>query len=145
MGLVIATVEDAEFLFRIRNDPLTRAMSLSSQPVEWSAHMKWLKSALDDPRRTIYIAHRDAPIGSGRIDRLDDGAVLSWTIAPEWRGHGLGGALVHALIALAPSGALVAQIKSTNRASIALAQQHHFKRQTTTGDVEKWMLLKPEQ
>jgi RimJ/RimL family protein N-acetyltransferase len=119
-------------------------MSAITAPVAWPAHIKWLKSAIDDPKRALYIARQDQPIGSGRIDQLDDCVELSWTIAPEHRGAGLGAALVCALIDRAPDGAVIAQIKSANGPSLALARRHHFEWRSTSFDMETWILLKSQ-
>jgi RimJ/RimL family protein N-acetyltransferase len=81
-----ATFDDARQLFKWRNDETTRAMSRSTDAVEWDGHVKWLKSRLGRPRADIYIAEVDGhAIGTFRID----GDEVSYTIAPEYRRRGL--------------------------------------------------------
>ena len=44
----LVTREDAEYLFKWRNDPHTIAMSLNSMPVTWDEHINWLRDALNN-------------------------------------------------------------------------------------------------
>ena len=138
MDLVAATPTDADFLLRLRNDPLTRAMSLASEEVASDAHAAWLAAMLADPRRQLFVAREGEPVGSGRIDMNGEGAELSWTIGPEHRGRGYGLALVRALIAAAPPGPLTARIKSANTASLAIAARCGFVEVAAEGGLQVW-------
>jgi RimJ/RimL family protein N-acetyltransferase len=117
-----ATVADAERLYRWRMDPVTRASSLNSTAIEFEGHCAWLVNSLADADRQIYIAeHLGIPFGTVRADRVEDVWRLSWTIAPEFRGRGLGARMVQ-LFASSMHGAIEAVIKSGNRASIRIAE-----------------------
>ena len=123
-----ATLEDAEILFAWRNDEGTRAASHNTEPVQWSAHLDWLRRSLAMPQRRLYVALLDTfPVGTARLD-LDDAGVtaLSWTVAPTHRGRGIGRALVRAAVALR-SGAMRAEIKSGNVASQHIAEAAGFR------------------
>src|SRR5690348_1550527 len=115
MKLRRATLDDAERLWRWRNDPETRANSISTDPVPLESHIAWLKSSLRNPDRKLLVAELDGePVGTVRIDNDRE---LSWTVAPEARGRGIGGAMVAAVVF---PGA-VARIKRENLASQKIA------------------------
>ena len=143
MELTNATMADAEFLFAIRNDPVTRAMSRGEAPIDWQAHVQWPARMIDDSNCALYVARAPAPVGSGRSDKRDGGAELSWTIAPAQRGKRLGTELLAQLIQRAPAGALVAHIKSDNAPSLALAARHQFAKRAAADGLETWVRIKP--
>ena len=80
-----ATASDAQRLFEWRNDRLTREMSRSAELIEWRDHLHWLEDRLARREPHLYIAEFEGrPIGSFRLD----GDSVSYTIAPDCRGHG---------------------------------------------------------
>ena len=94
-----ATIDDAQVLFDWRNDEVTRANSINTNPVEWDGHVAWLGRVVDgsNPNRALYVVETDEGDGVGtvRTDRTEDGAYeISYTVAPAWRGKGVGKAMV---------------------------------------------------
>ncbi len=87
----LATREDSSLLLRWRNDPATREVSRSSEPVPWDSHTGWYERILENPDRELYVVERGtAPIGTVRFDALEGSEwEVSITLAPEARGHGL--------------------------------------------------------
>ncbi len=121
-----ASYDDARFLFDLRNDPQSRQASLSQDEVSFKAHCQWLKASLVNPARRIFIAERDGvAVASGRIDHGEDGLSLSWTVAPQARGGGIGRQLVAALAGM-EFGPLTAVIRSENTASRRIAEANGF-------------------
>lgn len=93
-----ATLGDARLLFEWRNDPQTRENSRSSEELQWETHVSWLTNVLSDTASTrhLYIVENEegTPIGTVRYDESEDGyAEISYTVAPEWRGQGIGAAM----------------------------------------------------
>jgi RimJ/RimL family protein N-acetyltransferase len=122
MKLRLATLEDADFLLLCRNDSMTRKASSSTHKVTKEEHMKWLNNILQDPKRTLYIAvHNTVPVGSARADLLEDTTELSWTVAPNSRGQGIGEMMMK-ILASKVSGSICARIKQDNHASINIAK-----------------------
>ena len=86
-----ATIADAPWLLRLRNDPATVAASVNVRTVRPVEHYAWLTALLNDPTRRLMIA-----MASGAVDvatyRLDDvgaeAVEVSLTVAPEARGRG---------------------------------------------------------
>ena len=119
-----ATVGDAKRLYDWRNDSATRDNSLSHEPVGWEPHLKWLERCLADPCRALYIAEiTGAVVGTVRADFDGREYELSWTVAPEQRGKGLGLGMVRALIDTLPADACYqATVLQGNEASHRIAQ-----------------------
>jgi RimJ/RimL family protein N-acetyltransferase len=131
------TMDDANMLFRWRNDPVTRANSRSTASVSWEDHCKWLKASLANPNRDLLVAEIDGvPVGRARIDRGEETEV-SWTVSPDHRGKGVGKAMVAMVAAACPRGPVVARIKPSNRASQAIAAYAGF-RKVEDGELQVW-------
>ena len=124
-----ATLEDAKILLDWRNDSATRQNSLCHAPVVWEKHLQWLQKCLDDPNRALYIAETDG-IAVGTVRADFDGKIheLSWTVAPNQRGKGVGLQLVQSLIATLPFGSqyqavVLTQNEASHRIALALGMQ----------------------
>ena len=130
-----ASPDDGRLLYRWRTDPVTSAASHQSGPIDLSTHLAWLAAALADPQREIYIAEADGvAVGTVRVDREADASELSWTVAPEARGRGVGSRTV-ALAAASIPGAIRAEVKADNRASIRIAETAGMRFEREAGDV----------
>jgi RimJ/RimL family protein N-acetyltransferase len=117
MDIRPAQMSDAEILFQWRNDPLTRAMSRNADPVSWEAHIRWLTERLARTEPHLYIAETSAPVGTFRLD----GDEISYTVAPEARGNGIGLAMLSKVREM--FGPCRAEIYERNAASIKIAEQ----------------------
>lgn len=86
-----AATEDSSLLMRWRNDPETREVSRTSDPVTWSGHTGWYERALANPARELFVVERGScPVGTVRFDEVGTAEwEVSITLAPEARGHGL--------------------------------------------------------
>lgn len=93
-----ATLDDAKVLFAWRNDLDTRQNSRHAAEVRWDDHLAWLTRTVNGevPGRLLYVAvDTDGHlIGTVRADEEGGVTEVSYTIAPEWRGHGLGKTMV---------------------------------------------------
>lgn len=116
-----ANESDAPLLFDWRNDPLTRANSKNSDLVMFADHCRWFEASLRNRGRRLLVAIVGAkPAGTVRLDEGDSATRVSWTVAPDFRGLGVGKQMVG--LALADvHGPVVAEIKPTNAPSIAIA------------------------
>lgn len=114
--------EDADLLLAWRNDPATRQASRSTQKISASEHRKWLAEILSDENRQLFIAREGGfPVGTVRADRTENGWELSWTVAPEARGKGLGKRMVSALSDRIKDP-VTARVKKENLASVRIAR-----------------------
>jgi RimJ/RimL family protein N-acetyltransferase len=120
-----ATPDDASDLLAWRNDPVTRAMSRATDPVEAADHRRWFERALKDPSCTLLIG-QDGPekIGMVRLARGGE-TEISINLSAAARGRGLGRELLARALA-EERGAVVAMIKPENLASIRLFEGAGF-------------------
>lgn len=135
LTLRAATKDDLEFLFALRNDPGTRAMSRSTAPLTREEHTAYLDKQLHRSPADysfLFIAELDGvPVGTGRLDRgwdalalKMDSCIIGYTIAPTMRGQGFGKLLVTALVERAKEigyMSVTCRIRRENLRSIACA------------------------
>lgn len=120
-----ASEDDARLLFEWRNDEETRRRSRNSDPVDWAAHVEWLRRSLASPeRRLLIVEHDSRPVGTVRWDRL---APQRWevsiTVAPQQRGRRLASSILSVgERAMTSDGlvTLVAVVHVQNEASLRL-------------------------
>jgi len=130
---------DCQVLFSWANGPDVRQASFHSAPVAWEDHERWLTRKLLDPRSVIYIGenHEGKPVGVVRFRLEEDCAILSVSVAPEFRGAGWGRELIRlstqTLTRSRFTRRVEAFVKPENRASIRLFDSSGFRRQ---GDAE---------
>ena len=134
-----ATIEDFSFLLRLRNDSATREYSRNTAKVSETEHRVWLLATLSNPERFLYVAQNaDTLVGTVRFDNLKDGFEISWTVAPEARGKGIGGEMLRAALTLhAPP--IFAEIKKENIASQKIAERAGFMRQEEKDGSVVWV------
>lgn len=98
LALRPVTPDDSRTLWAWRNDPATRAASRHSDDISWDNHCRWLANSLADPRRRLWLAHRQGCLaGVIRFDDLSDGRYeVSLYLDPGLHGLGLGTALLQA-------------------------------------------------
>jgi len=132
-----ATRQDSDLLLAWRNDPLTMQGSLCSNPVAPDEHLSWLRRSLVSATRRLLIAEEDGvPVGTARLDYTPEGCELSWTVAPEARGRGVGKRMVAMAAELAPS--VYARIRSDNAPSLAIARACGFVLEREQNGVTWW-------
>lgn len=126
LKLRLVSMDDARLLFEWRNDPFTRKQSHSMEEINFTSHLNWLRQVLSNPDRKLYIAELgEAPVGTLRADTGHGTTELSWTVAPEARGKGVGKQMVHLLVSML-KGPLRAEVKTGNVASIRIAEHCGF-------------------
>ena len=123
-----ATRDDTKLLFDWRNDRETQRASGSSAPLEWAEHEEWMNKVTSGrfPGRALYVVESAGErVGTVRSDHRDDGYTeVSYTVAPLWRGKGLGKRMVVQFVhEFLPGKRLAARIKKgSNPASEAIAR-----------------------
>ena len=87
-----ADLSDEERLLEWRNEPTTRAGSLTEGEVSPDDHYRWLSRKLADPDCALFIVLAGTePLGQVRVDRVGEGiGEISIGLAPEARGRGIG-------------------------------------------------------
>jgi len=129
---------DCRLLFSWANDPEVRKASFHSNVITWPGHQSWYAQKLADPQSVIYIGQNwgGEPVGVVRFQMDGDRAVLSVSIAPQFRGAGFGKGLtalsVQTLARRHSVRAVEAFVKPDNHASIHLFESCGFHRRGCT-------------
>ena len=136
-----STMDDAAMLLDWRNDEDARKQSFNTDVVPLENHLKWLAAVLANPSRQLFVAEADGvPAGTIRADKDADGSSeLSWTVAPEMRGRGIGKAMLVAACELL-SGDLTTQVKTENAASMSMALSVGFTLEKEEGGILHYRL-----
>ena len=111
---------DAALLFEWRNDGTSR--EIHSKKLDASTHLLWVEETLRDPGAKLFILMRgETPVGRIRVNRRDEGFVISCSIAAAYRRRGYGARMVALLEehmrAHHPRSVLVAYVEKKNEAS----------------------------
>ena len=117
-----ATLNDWRLLLVWRNDEKTRLNSHNTKPLIEQEHKRWLVRALSDPMYHVFIwMDNGIPAGCVLAQYVAGRYTLSWVVAPERRGKGIGRRMVAAMI-LAIDAPVRAEVKTINAASVAIAE-----------------------
>ena len=137
-----ARENDCRLLFDWANDPVTRAVSFHPAPISWQEHTSWFAERLRDSQSVLYIGETEAgaAVGQVRFQIRGERAMLSVSVAPDFRGAGWGAALIsfsmRALIREHAVNRIDAQVKPSNEASVRLFRKSGFRQlgtETITG------------
>lgn len=140
-----ATLQDSNLLFSWRNDEATRKNSITQDTVRLEGHEAWVRDKISDPGVMLLIAQEaGAPVGTVRADFRGAEAELSWTVAPEARGRGIGRSIVAAAVDLLDCSAVTAKIKPDNTASVKIAESAGFILEKVSDGLGFWRLLKSD-
>ena len=94
--LSLASEGDMEQMWQWANAPEVRAVSLSSEPIDWSVHVSWFKARLADPGTLMLIGRSDCDVALGyvRFRREDNRLAVSVVVEASLRGLGVGESLI---------------------------------------------------
>lgn len=135
-----ASEDDCETIFQWANDPANRAASFSQQPIAWQDHCRWFAARISDPDHIFYLAitPEETAMAQARFALPgNEEAIMSVSLAPDFRGVGLGARLIRQACNQAmkdrPVKKILAYIRRNNTSSLHAFTQAGFWRR---GDVE---------
>ena len=132
-----ATIKHSKIIWKLRNDPLTRSMSINKDFIEWENHKNWLDKSLKDADKYIYLGkYRSEFIGLIRFDKKDQDKqtfLININLDKSKRGMGFGKILlkncIERLIKLEPKiKFLEAVVLKNNRVSNKFFLNNNFKK-----------------
>jgi UDP-2,4-diacetamido-2,4,6-trideoxy-beta-L-altropyranose hydrolase len=87
-----ATMDDADMVFRWRNDPFIIAHGSSHREVGWEEHRKWFAETISGQKRLMFIVlENGSPIGQIRFERENQqDCVISVYLLQQFTGRGFG-------------------------------------------------------
>jgi UDP-2,4-diacetamido-2,4,6-trideoxy-beta-L-altropyranose hydrolase len=132
-----ALPSDSRLIWNWANDPESRRVSFSADPIPWPQHEKWFSARLRQPPCNFYVAvlGEDMDVGMVRFDPKANGdkpaAIISVNLNPHFRGQGLGPRIIRLasrrVLDDSKIAAIHAYIKNDNQASIAAFLKAGFK------------------
>jgi UDP-2,4-diacetamido-2,4,6-trideoxy-beta-L-altropyranose hydrolase len=127
-ALRLATEADLGELLRWRNDPETRHFRNDPRLIEPGEHAAWFERRQRSESRVYIYEYAGQPVGNITLDVFERGCELGWIIAPEWRGRGVGKAMVMTAIKMMPFDQLLwCKMRDDNIASSRLAESCGFR------------------
>jgi UDP-2,4-diacetamido-2,4,6-trideoxy-beta-L-altropyranose hydrolase len=127
LRLRLATADDRQLLFTWANDPVVRNNSFHSNAINWEEHCAWFLAKIQDPACVMFLAFLNGgpPLGLARFNMQGHSAMMSVSLAAEFRGRGWGSRLIsracEAFFVAHPVTRVNAYIKQDN-----VASQHAF-------------------
>ncbi|MDH5543551.1 MAG: GNAT family N-acetyltransferase [Nitrospinota bacterium] len=122
---------DCRLLFEWANDPVVRRSSFNSVAIEYDDHVRWFNGKLHDASARLLLFYDDeAPAGLARFEKGEAGIEIHFTVAPEYRGRGVGTEIIQIGVEYCktewPGEKLVAHVKDDNEASIKIFERAGF-------------------
>ena len=130
------TKQDCDLVFFLSNDPLVRACSFNTMPIEYEQHCKWFAKTVSDSNTLFFlIFDNDNFVGQIRFNRESEQStecVVSLSITKEFRGKHIAVEFLRLGIAVLKKNwynidTVVAEVKSENVVSNNLFLKEGFK------------------
>ena len=148
---VISKAEEihAKFIWKCRNEPSTRLMSLNSEYITWENHKEWFFKALKNSNTHIYIGNLEGkPIAMVRYDlsnNFEKSYEISIFVKSKYQGLGMGKELLkeslNILFKKIPlNHNIIACVKKTNEISKILFKKYGFEISTETDDLIYYLI-----
>lgn len=126
-----ARADDIRLYFAWANDPEVRQQSFRADPIPWSEHEPWFAARLAGAVLLVAEDEAGVPLGQVRFERGDGRWTIHYSVAPEFRGVGLGAKMLAAAIAELrrrhPGARLRGAVKPANTASLKVFAALGFK------------------
>lgn len=148
LKFVRAQQKDVDILFEWINEDEVRAQSLSTQAITYTEHTNWFAKKLNDKNCYLYIVYKNnKPAGMIRFDIQYEECIISYLVAVEERGKGIGFAIVNKGIKQLETdsdftGTLKALVKNTNLASLKIFERLGFKKKAIENNIISFKKLK---
>jgi L-amino acid N-acyltransferase YncA len=138
--IVPITKEDLMSVYELSNQKAVRANSFNSSKIELADHLKWFKNKLADPDTLMFkLLSEEKFAGQMRLVLEKTDATISLSVDENFQGRGFGSALVKFAIDFLKKNKpevkqIIAEIKPSNLASVALFKKFAFIKQSAIGD-----------
>lgn len=126
------SMDDAQLLFEWANDEGTRKNSFNPESIRWDSHVEWLQNKLIDRGARLFMLELDGEACGHiryQLEKSSD-ALLSFVVAPRFRGMGIGDVLVtqsrSAICEQWPSCRIKALTLQENLASSSIFRKNDF-------------------
>ena len=107
-----------------------RANAFHQQYIELNDHEIWFKKRLNDPEVIMLVIDSEfGPVGQVRFDCINSNLILSYSLARQYRGFGLGKTIIAEAIDHLPqrsSFTVIAEVKESNLSSRKIFEKVGF-------------------
>jgi UDP-2,4-diacetamido-2,4,6-trideoxy-beta-L-altropyranose hydrolase len=136
----LANLDDCKLYFNWMNDPLTRQQSFNSEPIVFEQHEAWFYRRLADEKSVLYVIEfNQNPMGQIRFQIDNNTATISYSLAENYRGKGLGFWILKKGVAAFrntfPNLEIIGFVKFENIASVKVFRKLNFQ-ETVAEEVE---------
>lgn len=124
-----ATPEDCELYWYWTNDSDVRQSAFNSESIPWEQHQRWFQKMLQRPDVELFVLESPVgPVGQVRLERTDEGKIISYSLGRQFRGKGLGVKILEKVILQLEENdvLLIGEVKKNNPASIRTFQKLGF-------------------
>ena len=135
MNIVKATIQDKEFLWKLRNEMTSRKMLINDNYISWESHCEWFSKAQMNPNIFILIGKKhNTKVGMVKFEKyqsLINKYCVAINISPKQRRKGFGKLLLIEGIKKLKNldtntREIVAEIKKDNKSSYKLFSSSGF-------------------
>ncbi len=124
-----ATLADSKLYWYWANDPEVRRNAFNSKPISWEDHQIWFNSRIENLKTKLLIFEsKYGAVGQVRLEGIESQKTISYSVARQFRGMGIGTKMIAQVVSVNPSyaGRFVAEVKKENRVSIGIFQKLGF-------------------
>ncbi len=124
-----------DIIYQWANDKTTRANAFHTEEIPYDDHVKWFNKKLRQDNLHFYIAKcKDVYVGQLRLDAENDELIISYSVAPEYRGNGFGAEILKYAVCIfeeevcggSSYNKLVGLVKHQNEASMRCFERLGF-------------------
>ena len=120
--------EDRLMLFRWINDQQARKESINNNLIEWDEHCNWFKERIINYSANNFVFSQEEHVGFLRLDEVKDRSKISFLVAPNFRGKGIGKKMIFSILKKNPNSKFSAEVRSSNIASNKIFLHNGFKK-----------------
>jgi spore coat polysaccharide biosynthesis protein SpsF len=125
-----ASIKDAVFFYKLRNEIKTKKNSFSQKKIKYSDHLKWYKKKIKDKKANFLIAffNEFAKVGAIRYETEKIFTYVSISIYSEFRNLGYGTTILKMSEKfLKKRCIIISKIKKNNLPSIRIFKKNNYK------------------
>lgn len=111
------------------NDPEVRKSAFHSEQISWDVHQKWFHKMIQQRDVEMFVMESAmGPVGQVRFESNTDGKIISYSVARQFRGMGLGIELLKRAMSESSKSEMIfiGDVKKTNLASLKTFQKLGF-------------------
>lgn len=124
-----ATLADGRLYWHWANDPEVRRSAFNSEPISWEKHQEWFTARESDSNSILLIFESQyGPVGQIRLDGGAAQMKISYSVARQYRGKGIGKKIMLEVILASPPFAtrFLAEVKKENLTSVNIFEKLGF-------------------